>query len=87
MIRSVAFSESSCPAPDTAEHAENLDRLTEALDQLEDRERLAIHLYYLEADPVKAAKSALGLSRSGYYKLLARARENLAALLGERQPS
>jgi RNA polymerase sigma factor (sigma-70 family) len=64
-----------------AEHAEQLDRLGAALDQLDDRERLAIHLYYLEADPVQAAASALGLSRSGYYKLLGRAREQLAALM------
>ena len=52
-----------------------------------DRERLAIHLYYLEADPVNAAMSALGLSRSGYYKLLSRARENLAGLLGPKDTS
>ncbi len=64
-----------------AEHAEHLDRLGAALDQLDDRERLAIHLHYLEADPVQAAASALGLSRSGYYKLLGRAREQLAALM------
>ena len=64
-----------------AEHAEQLDRLGAAMDQLDDRERLAIHLHYLEADPVQAAASALGLSRSGYYKLLGRAREQLSALM------
>jgi RNA polymerase sigma-70 factor (ECF subfamily) len=69
-------------APENAARAEDLTRLDAALDRLDDRERLAIHLYYLEADPVKAAMSALGLSRSGYYKLLARARENLAGLMG-----
>jgi DNA-directed RNA polymerase specialized sigma24 family protein len=52
------------------------------MERLDDRERLAIHLHYLESDPVKAAASALGLSRSGYYKLLARARERLASLMG-----
>ena len=44
-------------------------------------ERLAIHLYYLDADPVGAATSALGLSRSGYYKLLSRAHGRLADLV------
>lgn len=68
-----------------SEHAEQLDRLGEALEKLDDRERLAIHLYYLEADPVKAATDALGLSRSGYYKLLGRAREQLADLM--KQPA
>jgi len=62
---------------------ERLDRLTHALDRLDDDERLAIHLYYLDSDPVAAAQSALGLGRSAFYKLLARAREALAAQLRE----
>jgi RNA polymerase sigma factor (sigma-70 family) len=83
-----ALSRSSTPAaPDDVARAEALDRLTEALDQLDGRERLAIHLHFLEADPVRAAASALGLSRSGYYKLLAKARRRLACLMREVQPS
>jgi RNA polymerase sigma factor (sigma-70 family) len=65
-------------APAAAERDESLDRLTDALERLDERERLAVHLYYLETDPVRAAAHALGLSRSGYYKLLARARDRLA---------
>ncbi|MBL9150670.1 MAG: sigma-70 family RNA polymerase sigma factor [Phycisphaerae bacterium] len=68
---------------DVASRRESLDRLTVALRSLPDPERLAIHLYYLDPDPVRAAESTLGLSRSGFYKILARAREHLAALLGE----
>lgn len=64
-----------------AEHAESLDRLGAALDELPEAERLAVHLYYLDADPVTAAKQTLGISRSGFYKLLARARDRLAELL------
>ena len=63
------------------ERAEQLDRLSDAMEKLDARERLAIHIYYLEADSVKAATTTLGLSRSGYYKLLGRAREHLADLL------
>jgi len=66
-----------------SDHAEQLDLLGTALEKLDDRERLAIHLYYLEADPVRAATAAMDLSRSGYYKLLARAREHLAAFMTE----
>lgn len=66
---------------EAVEHADSLARLSTALDQLPDDERLAIHLQYLEHDPVDAARSALGLSRSGFYKLLARAREHLAQLM------
>lgn len=68
------------------EQAEALDRLTIALDELPDEERLAIHLYYLENDPVAAAGSALGLSRSGFYKLLARAKAHLGTLMGVVNP-
>jgi RNA polymerase sigma-70 factor, ECF subfamily len=62
---------------------ERLGRLTEALAQLDERERLAIHLHYLEADPERAAREALNLSRSGYYKVLSRARDKLATLLAD----
>lgn len=64
--------------------AEDLDRLTIALDQLDDDERLAIHLHYLDADPTVAARDALGVSRSAYYKLLAKARAKLARFMGEK---
>jgi RNA polymerase sigma-70 factor (ECF subfamily) len=74
------------PTPAAAEHAEALARLSIALEELPDDERLAIHLYYLEPDPVVAAGSALGISRSGFYKLLARAREHLASTLGSVAP-
>ncbi len=72
---------------ESLEQAEQLQRLDGAIDQLDDRQRLAIHLYYLESDPIQAAQSALGLSRSGYYKLLARARERLGELMREVNPS
>ena len=74
------------PTHASAEHAEALSRLSSALDELPDDERLAIHLYYLEPDPIVAAGSALGISRSGFYKLLARAREHLASILGSVAP-
>lgn len=66
-----------------AAHDESLRRLGTALDALPDDERLAVHLYYLDPDPVRAAHAALRLSRSGFYKLLARAREHLARLMQE----
>lgn len=66
---------------ESAERAEQLQRLTAALDQLPDDERLAIHLYYLETDPVEAARSSIGVSRSAFYKLLSRAREHLASIM------
>ena len=87
LMRTAQHKAASSPPAETLAHAEQLQRLDGALDQLEDRERLAIHLYYLESDPIQAAKSALGLSRSGYYKLLAKARDRLGELMREANPS
>jgi len=64
-----------------AERTEQLERLTLALDELPDDERLAIHLYYLEPDPASAANNAIGCSRSAFYKLLGRARERLGSIM------
>jgi len=69
--------------PATAVQQEQLRRLSAAIDRLADDERLAIHLYYLDADPVRAAQSALGIGRSAFYKLLTRARESLAIQMRE----
>lgn len=63
------------------ELAEQLARLTEAINHLDEQERLAIHLHYLEPDPSVSAREILGLSHSGYYKLLNRARTHLAGMM------
>lgn len=76
-------STSAQPPLESVSKAETLTRLTEAIDRLPEQERLAVHLFYLDPDPVRAAKEALGLSRSGFYKLLARARERLAHSMRE----
>lgn len=73
----------AAPPPVRAEHAEALDRLSAAMEHLADDERLALHLYYLEHSPARAASESLGISRSGFYKLIDRARDRLAALLGD----
>lgn len=66
-----------------ATQSEELRRLDDALNTLADDERLAVHIYYLEPDPVTAAQSALGLGRAAFYKLLARARGSLALRMKE----
>ena len=68
------------PRDATTEH-EDLDQLGAALDALPEKERLAIHLHYLDPDSPQTTQANLGVSRSGFYKLLSRARERLAALM------
>ena len=69
---------------DETDREEQLQHLSHALEALPDRERLAVHLHFLESDPVAMAREAMGISRSGYYKLLARAKQQLAALMQDR---
>ncbi len=68
---------------DVLDRTEQLQRLDAALDRLPDNQRLAIHLFYLDHDHVTAAAETLGLSRSGFYKLLHRARQALAVTMRE----
>jgi len=68
---------------DRAVRAEQMRHLTKALASLNDDERLAIHMFYLEDDAANASAESLGLSRSGFYKLLARARQRLARAMRE----
>jgi len=83
MAHATALRISAPPMDAASDRREALDRLGAALDQLPDDERLAIHLYYLESDCVAAAAGALNVSRSGFYKLLQKARERLAVLMKE----
>ncbi len=53
--------------------------------KLPERERLALHLFYLQEQPVLHAQRIMGLSRSGFYRVLDRARDRLKrALDGKR---
>ena len=53
----------------------------QAISELPERERIAVHIHYLCGEPAEAARQALRLSPSGFYKLLERARGRLRAQL------
>ncbi len=57
-----------------------LETLREALMQLPERERLALQAFYLQGLDAEEARSVLGLSQSTFYRVLAKARERLAAI-------
>jgi len=77
-----AFERQSESSPSASlERAETLARLGSAIDSLPRDVRLALHLFYLEPDPVDAAKRALGVSRAQFYRLVAEARQLIAAQL------
>jgi RNA polymerase sigma-70 factor (ECF subfamily) len=53
----------------------------ETMRLLPERERLALHAFYLQGESAEAIQGLLGLSVSGTYRLINRARERLATLL------
>jgi RNA polymerase sigma-70 factor (ECF subfamily) len=60
-----------------------LEQLRSAIRKLPTKERLALHTFYLQENSVDDARRILGLSRSGFYRVLERARKQLAVLLSQ----
>jgi RNA polymerase sigma-70 factor (ECF subfamily) len=50
-------------------------------ESLTEQERLALHTFYLQSRDVEDARGVLGLSRSGFYRVLSSACERLRGLL------
>jgi len=59
--------------------AEELDRVMQQVVALPERERLAIHAFFLQERDARQAAELLDLSRSGFYALLERALGRLSA--------
>ena len=57
--------------------AGHLDQLRISIARLPRIERLALHFFYLQEQPAEHARAMLGLSRSGFYRVLQRARNRL----------
>ena len=67
------------PVPDAELHDDSdFVELRDAIGTLPEQERVALHLYYLDEEPVSVARQILGLSQSAFYKLLDRARRQVA---------
>jgi RNA polymerase sigma-70 factor (ECF subfamily) len=55
--------------------------IAKALAQLPDKQRLALHLFYLQGKSADHAQEVLGMSSSGFYRLLARASERITKII------
>jgi len=60
-----------------------LGKLRSAIRKLPAKERLALHTFYLQENSAEDARRMLGFSRSGFYRVLERARKRLAVLLSQ----
>lgn len=67
---------------DRSEPDERLARLRDAVARLPDAEKLALHAFYLQEMDAEQARGLCGLSRSGLYRVLSRARARLRRMLG-----
>lgn len=74
------LSEDVEPAPRQRKADPRLEALREALTQLPERERLSLQAFYLHGLDAEQARTVLGLSQSTFYRVLAKAREHLAAI-------
>jgi RNA polymerase sigma-70 factor (ECF subfamily) len=63
------------------ESADETELVMRRVAELPERERLAIHVFFLQECDARQAAELLGLSRSGVYALLERALARLAALV------
>ena len=61
------------------------ERERSTLPSLTDKERLALHAYYMQGRDVEEARSVLGLSRSGFYRVLSSAVDRLRRVLAKQE--
>ena len=65
---------------------DRIELLRKMITTLPEQERLALHTFYLQGKSADIARRIMGLSRSGYYRVLERARKRLKQLMsGERE--
>ncbi len=64
-----------------------IELLQKMITTLPEKERLALHAFYLQGNSAETARRILGLSRSGFYRVLERARKRLEQLLSQEQES
>lgn len=72
------------PEPVKADKEKPADRdelLEWALSQLQEKERLAIQVHYLQDDDAAAGARLLGVSRASYYRMVDHARKKLARII------
>jgi RNA polymerase sigma-70 factor (ECF subfamily) len=58
-----------------------IEQLQAMITKLPEKERLALHIFYLQDKSADNARRIMGVSRSGFYRVLDRARKRLERLL------
>ena len=82
--KNVGLNDAQAAAPDPPDNS-RIELLQEMITTLPEKERLALHTFYLQGNSAEAARRILGLSRSGFYRVLERARKHLERLLVQQE--
>ncbi len=78
--KNVGLNNAQAVAPDPPDDS-RIELLREMITTLPEKERLALHTFYLQGNSADNARRIMGLSRSGFYRVLERARKRLEQLL------
>lgn len=71
------------PAASVWQNDDPLEALRHQVAQLPEKERLALHAFYLRGESAEEARRIMGLSRSGFYRVLERGRKRLEVLMAQ----
>ena len=83
--KNIGLNNVQAAAPDSPDDS-RIELLRKMITTLPEKERLALHTFYLQDNSAEAARRIMGLSRSGFYRVLERARKRLEQLLiGEQE--
>ena len=78
--KNVGLNDAQAVAPEPPDDS-RIELLREMITTLPEKERLALHTFYLQGSSADNARRIMGLSRSGFYRVLERARKRLEQLL------
>ncbi len=83
--KNVGLNNAQAAAPEPPDNS-RIELLREMITTLPEKERLALHTFYLQGNSADNVRRIMGLSRSGFYRVLERARKRLEQLLiGEQE--
>ena len=83
--KKIGLNDAQTVAPDPPNDS-RIEQLRKMMMVLPEKERLALHAFYLQGKSADNARRIMGLSRSGFYRVLERARKRLEQLMpGEQE--
>jgi RNA polymerase sigma-70 factor (ECF subfamily) len=80
----VGLNDIKAAAPEKPDDS-RVEMLRKMITTLPEKERLALHTFYLQGNSAENIRRTMGLSKSGFYKVLERARKHLEKLMPEDQ--